>query len=237
VDAVKADAGTKVDKPGDPAKSGYTFEGWYSAASGGTKYTWPHTLNAGVTMHAQWTPVTYTVAYNANGGNGSMAASTHTYGVPKNLTANAFTRTGHTFAGWNTAANGGGTNYSDGASVSNLSATQSATVDLYAQWWPDVSNITIKVNEDGNILVSNDDVALSKSGAEGKAAGFTAEVTGAYSGIQWYLYGDPVSGSRGKARTITIKAADYVNGSYYLGVTVTRNGVPYSTDIHFTVTN
>jgi uncharacterized repeat protein (TIGR02543 family) len=170
-----------------------------------------------------------------------MTASTHTYGVSKNLTANTFTRTGYTFAGWNTAANGGGTNYNDGASVNTLSATQGATVDLYAQWepWPDVPVPAVMVwtNEDGNILVSNDDVVLSKSGADGKAGSLTAEVTGAYSGIQWYLYGAPVSGSRGKAQSITVKAADYLNGSYYLGVTVTKGGISYSTDIHFTVSD
>ncbi len=45
------------------------------------------------------------------------------------LNTNTFTRSGYTFNGWNTKANGSGTSYSDGASV-NLSADTT----LYAQW-------------------------------------------------------------------------------------------------------
>jgi uncharacterized repeat protein (TIGR02543 family) len=56
VPAVTADLGTAIAKPAtDPAKSGHTFSGWFTAASGGTAYTWPHTLTGNVTMHAQWT--------------------------------------------------------------------------------------------------------------------------------------------------------------------------------------
>jgi uncharacterized repeat protein (TIGR02543 family) len=46
--------GTVVNKPTDPTRTGYTFTGWFSAAFGGTRYTWPHTLTATVTLHAQW---------------------------------------------------------------------------------------------------------------------------------------------------------------------------------------
>jgi hypothetical protein len=181
----------------------------------------------------------YTVAYNANNGAGTMEASSHTYGTPKNLSANAFTQTGYTFGGWNTAANGSGTPYAAGASVSNLSSAQGAAVPLYAQWWPDVPvNISVWVNDDGNILASNDDVTVSKSSSS-YSDSFTATVESGYTGagVQWNLNGDPAFGSRGTAQSITIKAADYANGSWYLGVTVSKDGVPYSTDIHFTVVN
>ena len=51
----------------------------------------------------------HTVTFDANGGTGSMAAQTRNYADAANLTANAFTRTGYSFGGWNTAANGSGT--------------------------------------------------------------------------------------------------------------------------------
>jgi uncharacterized repeat protein (TIGR02543 family) len=55
VDPIKADAGTEVQRPANPTRTGgYTFRGWYDAASGGTRYTWPHILDADVTMYAQW---------------------------------------------------------------------------------------------------------------------------------------------------------------------------------------
>src|ERR1035437_3921856 len=56
-----------------------------------------------------------------------MAAETHN--VPTALTANAFTRTGYTFTGWNTVAAGTGTSYANGATY-----PFTARVTLYAQW-------------------------------------------------------------------------------------------------------
>ena len=90
------------------SKEGYTLNGWYTASSGGTKIetTTAMTTAANHSLYAQWTPITYTVAYNANGGTGTTANSTHTYDVALALTTNGFTRTGYTFAGWATYAGG-----------------------------------------------------------------------------------------------------------------------------------
>ena len=60
---------------------------------------------------ANWTflagcVATHTVTFDANGGSGTMAPQTSTANVAANLTANAFTRTGYTFTGWNTVALG-----------------------------------------------------------------------------------------------------------------------------------
>lgn len=73
------------------------------------------------------TNATATVTFNANGGSGSMTAQTS--GTSAALTTNAFTYSGYTFAGWNTAANGSGTAYSNGATFPFSSDTT-----LYAQW-------------------------------------------------------------------------------------------------------
>ena len=56
-----------------------------------------------------------------------MGAETHN--VPTALTADAFTRTGYTFKGWNTVAGGTGTSYANGATY-----PFTASVTLYAQW-------------------------------------------------------------------------------------------------------
>jgi uncharacterized repeat protein (TIGR02543 family) len=123
-----------------PTRTGYTFAGYYDAASGGTQYytaamassrSWNKT--AATTLYARWTANTYTVAYNANGGSGATASSSHTYDQAKALTANAFARSGYTFAGWAATASGS-IKYTDGQSVTNLSSSQGATVTLYAVW-------------------------------------------------------------------------------------------------------
>jgi uncharacterized repeat protein (TIGR02543 family) len=67
------------------------------------------------------------VIFNSNGGSGSM--SNQVTNVPTVLTLNTFIRTGFNFTGWNTAGNGSGTAYADGATY-----PFSADVTLYAQW-------------------------------------------------------------------------------------------------------
>ena len=61
---------TASDKPAIPTKTGYTFQGFFDAASGGTKYynadgasarTWDKDVTTGTTLYAQWTINQYTV--------------------------------------------------------------------------------------------------------------------------------------------------------------------------------
>ena len=70
---------------------------------------------------------------------GTMTAETSSAAAP--LTLNAFTRTGYSFSGWNTSANGSGTHYPDGAIYP---FTTNAT--LYAQWVPDSFTVTFNAN-------------------------------------------------------------------------------------------
>ena len=77
---------------------------------------------------------TYTITYNANGGEGVTDSSVHTYDIRHTLTANAFSRKGWTYVGWNTKADGSGTQYADQDTVLNLTAENDAVIVLYAQW-------------------------------------------------------------------------------------------------------
>ena len=86
-----------------------------------------------VTGMADISAFPYTVKFNANGGTGSMANQSFTYGTAKALTANAFTRTGYVFQGWATSASGGKV-YNDKQSVKDLTTTSGAVVNLYAVW-------------------------------------------------------------------------------------------------------
>ncbi|MDR1129259.1 MAG: InlB B-repeat-containing protein, partial [Treponema sp.] len=72
VPSIPANVNTAVNKPTDPTRTGYSFQGWFSAATGGTEYAWPHTLTGDITMHAHWMAISYTVVYNANSGSGTM---------------------------------------------------------------------------------------------------------------------------------------------------------------------
>ncbi len=104
-----------------------------------------------LTYTAVWTANAYTVSFHANGGEGAMDTQSMTYGQETALSANAFTRTGYTFTGWNTAANGSGTAYTAGQTVQNLTAANGGTVTLYAQWSLDTYTISY-LNWDGSAV-------------------------------------------------------------------------------------
>jgi len=100
------------------------------------------------TRYVTVTQKQYEIKYNGNGStSGTMSNSTHKYDEPKSLNANQFTKTGYQFANWNTKANGTGTPYANKQSVTNLSDTNGAVVNLYAQWTP--NTYTIKYNGNG----------------------------------------------------------------------------------------
>lgn len=91
------------------------------------------TKNGTLFLCAEKVEKSYSVKYNANGGSGTMTDSSDWwYFSSYNLRANAFTRNGYIFGGWNTKANGTGTVYKDKASVKSL--TESASITLYAMW-------------------------------------------------------------------------------------------------------
>jgi len=125
---------------GGLVKTGYTFDGWNTAANGtGTDRAAGSTFamgTANVILYAQWTAnPTYTVTYNGNGSTGGSvpvdASSPYLQGATVTvLTKGTLVKTGYTFDGWNTAANGSGTDRAAGSTF----AMGTANVILYAQW-------------------------------------------------------------------------------------------------------
>ena len=121
----------------DGEKTGYTFGGWYDNSNcTGTaleELAADTYINA-ITLYAKWTANTYTVHFNANGGEGTMTEQVFTYDVSQPLSENSFTWEGYNFNGWNTQANGGGDSYADKESVSNLTSEPNGEITLFAQW-------------------------------------------------------------------------------------------------------
>lgn len=117
-----------------PTRTGYSFAGWYTAASGGTQITSSTTYSTvgNSTLYAHWTAITYTIVFNANGGSGSMSNMSCKYDTEYTLTANSFTRENYMFMGWSTSADGLVV-YENKDSIKNL-ATTATTITLYAVW-------------------------------------------------------------------------------------------------------
>lgn len=125
------------------ARDGYTFTGWSEDVSN---------VTGDMTVQAQYKPIRYTVNYDANGGTGSMPASTLTYDRPQALPAIGFTKAGYSFTGWNTQKDGSGKTFTDKQTVSNLLTHENATGTLYAQWTPTPPIVTVifHVNNGGS---------------------------------------------------------------------------------------
>ena len=119
------------------AKEGYTFKGWYTDSAFKNKIT---KIKKGTRknykLYAKWKINTYNIVFDGNGATSGLMKSISSckYNTSYKLSANTFQRNGYKFIGWSTKADGSDTFYGDGATVSNLSLTNGATVKLYAQW-------------------------------------------------------------------------------------------------------
>ncbi len=203
-----------------PTRTGYTFNGWYTASSGGTKVGAggaSYTPSSNITLYAQWTPITYTVSYNANGGSGAPSSQTKTYGVNLTLSSTKPTRTGYTFNGWNTNSSGTGTNYASGGTY-----TANASVTLYAKWTP--NTYTVKYYLDGV-----EQTALRQSCTYGTTYSYKSLPTkSGYTVSGWW------SGS-----SSTSKGTQYTAGSSFSNLTTTSGGTvsryAYSSPITYTI--
>ena len=114
-----------------PTRSGYTFQGWATSASGGVSYASGATYsgNANATLYAVWKAITYTISYNANGGTGAPSNQTKTHNSTLVLSSTKPTRANYNFKGWGTSAADTNVSYAAGA---DYTANTSAT--LYAVW-------------------------------------------------------------------------------------------------------
>ena len=135
-------------------RPGYTFTGWArdrrtnpSLQPGGR-----YTLTPGTTtLWAQWKADPAHLIYNSNSGSTSQTRRTDGV-VDQTLTviANPFTRTGYTFTGWNTQADGRGKTYTAGNGFRLVADPKSNPVNtsvLYAQWR--INRVTLKFNPNG----------------------------------------------------------------------------------------
>jgi uncharacterized repeat protein (TIGR02543 family) len=205
---------TVLGNSGFLEKTGYTFDGWNTKADGtGTSYAATGTLpiaTSNITLFAKWKPETHTVTYDGNGNTGGNVpvdvASPHNYNTSVTVQGNSgnLTRTGYDFAGWNTQADGLGTN----RAATSLFTITSSDVVLYAKWTPKLIGITysgngntsgrgmgpFSFNYGSSVTVSGNENNLQKTG---------------YDFDGWNTKADGTGTDRAVASSFTI-GADYV---------------------------
>jgi hypothetical protein len=156
--------GVSYTLPTVTAKAGYTFVNWTSQSplgSGGS-YTW--STASAITWTANYTTNTYTINYNANGGNGITNATSTSYPTKTpTVAANGFTApSGKRFIRWSTEnASNSGTTYTAGNTYT-FTSNNTSSVTLYAKW-----GVTLSYNINGGgtaITVSTPTSVTEESG-------------------------------------------------------------------------
>lgn len=115
-----------------PTRSGYSFAGWYTAASGGTLVTADTTVTnlADHTLYAHWgSASSATISFNAHGGSGAPSSISFTTGSVVAIPDTKPTRSGYIFAGWAVDSNGYQVEYFPGKTY-----YPTASMTLYAAW-------------------------------------------------------------------------------------------------------
>ena len=115
-----------------PVKTGHSFRGWYTSASGGSLYN-TVTVSAARTFYAQFTAESYTVTWDL--GDGDTETTSQTYGQALVLPATP-SRDGYTFQGWYTSETGGT------QVTGSTTYTTAGPSTYYARWEADQYTIT-----------------------------------------------------------------------------------------------
>ena len=136
---LQALGGKYVLPASNPTRTGYTFTGWFTAASGGTPVTTATTVatNANHTLYAQWTANVYTIRFADLNLSPLFPDVTVTYGSAYGELPSPV-RAGFTFLGW----------FTDWIQITDSTTVATASDHtLYARWiknangnWADVVN-------------------------------------------------------------------------------------------------
>jgi len=153
-----------------PQRHPYTFLGYFTGRGGtGTQYytrdgtsARPWNIPNDYILYAYWQDLSYTVVYDGNEADGgSMENSVFSRDVEETLRANAYTRSGYSFAGWSDGVYV--RTYADKETVRNL-AEAGKTITLQAQWTPSsYIDLTSAEYRGEGISFSNDTFTLSNN--------------------------------------------------------------------------
>ena len=219
--------------PADPTKKGYTFEGWFN---GEEKLTAETVISGDVIYTAQWSPITYTIAFSGGeGGQGAMDSIPATYDQEVTLPKNTFTRPGYYFNGWSTSSGASSGSYADEKPVKNLTTKQGETVTLYAAWYGLPVNVTLHPNYDGaengtrTCVVGSNYNYILKEGGGTKFDAIQDPVRTGYIFDGWF---DAAEGGNAVGPSYKFTAVDAENGFHLYahwtkGITVHFDGNGY----------
>ncbi|MBQ2205303.1 MAG: InlB B-repeat-containing protein, partial [Lachnospiraceae bacterium] len=170
----------------EPTKTGYTFAGWFTDNNTFSKQ-YDKTKDdiyvegtTNYTIYAMWTAKTYTVNYNANGGNITGQTSFEkTFGTPYTGTLANPTKTGYTFAGWYSDNNTFEKQYDK--TKDDIYQEGTLTYSIYAKWNP--KTYTINYNANGGTVTPT---SFTKTYDTAYAGDLARPTKAGYTFIGWY---------------------------------------------------
>lgn len=203
-------------------RTGYTFLGWYTASSGGTKISTTTVVTKNITYYAQWSINSYTLTFNPNGGTVTPTSKdleyNSVYGTLPTPTRASDAQYTYTFAGWYTAATGG---------TQVTAATKMAAKDttVYAHWTSNTRSYTVSYQTTyGTLNRTSQSIAYnSKGSCTLTMPDNTAEFT--YTFVGWYTAANGGGTKVGSKLTLETPA---ITGTVTYYAYVTRSTKSYT---------
>lgn len=204
------------------SRTGYTFLGWYTASSGGTKISTTTVVTKDITYYAQWSINSYTLTFNPNGGTVTPTSKdleyNSAYGTLPTPTRASDAQYTYTFAGWYTAATGG---------TQVTAATKMAAKDttVYAHWTSNTRSYTVSYQTTyGTLNRTSQSIAYnSKGSCTLTMPDNTAEFT--YTFVGWYTAANGGGTKVGSELTLETPA---IKGTVTYYAYVTRSTKSYT---------
>ena len=191
-----------------PTREGYTFKGWYTSKTSGTKIeeTTVVTTQSDHTLYAQWTENRITVRFNANGGTVSPATKKVTPGKAYGPLPIAI-RSGYKFKGWYTVK----LPLNDTTLVTDTTiVSKTSDHTLYAQWEEDAPQQSVIVTFDINYFSSTLGEPITKAYKVGDVYGKLPTPTrSGYTFTGWYTVSASSGGKKITATTVVENASNH----------------------------
>lgn len=204
------------------SRTGYTFLGWYTASSGGTKISTTTVVTKDITYYAQWSINSYTLTFNPNGGTVTPTSKNleynSAYGTLPTPTRVSDAQYTYTFAGWYTAATGG-------TQVTAATKMTAKDTTVYAHWTPNTRSYTVSYQTTYGTLsrTSQSVVYNSKGSCTLTMPDNTAEFT--YTFVGWYTAANGGGTKVGSELTLETPA---IKGTVTYYAYVTRSTKSYT---------
>ena len=203
-------------------RTGYTFLGWYTASSGGTKISTTTVVTKDITYYAQWSINSYTLTFNPNGGTVTPTSKNleynSAYGTLPTPTRASDAQYTYTFAGWYTAATGG-------TQVTATTKMAAKDTTVYAHWTSNTRSYTVSYQTIyGTLNRTSQSIAYnSKGSCTLTMPNNTAEFT--YTFVGWYTAANGGGTKVGSELTLETPA---ITGTVTYYAYVTRSTKSYT---------